>query len=151
MKILVDADACPVKSQVVSIAKELGLPVWMYIDTSHILQDEYAVVVTVDRARDSTDMAIVNQLAPGDVVVTQDYGLASLTLGKKAFAIHPSGLVFTPENINRLLFERYLSQKVRRAGGKTPNPRKRTPEDDGRFAKAFRELCKTAVSCICDK
>ncbi len=140
MKILVDADACPVKGIIIKVARERGIPVTMFIDTSHILQDGYSEVVTVDKSRDSVDIALVNRVAKGDVVVTQDYGVAAMALPKGAKAISQNGLVYTNDNIDRLLFERHLGQKVRRSGGKTSGPRKRTKEDDERFEAAFRSL-----------
>lgn len=140
MKILVDADACPVKGIIIRVARERSIPVTMFIDTSHILQDGYSEVVTVDKSRDSVDIALVNRVSKGDVVVTQDYGVAAMALPKGAKAISQNGLVYTNDNIDRLLFERHLGQKVRRSGGKTSGPRKRTKEDDERFEAAFRGL-----------
>lgn len=140
MKILVDADACPVKGIIIKVARERSIPVTMFIDTSHILQDGYSEVVTVDKSRDSVDIALVNRVAKGDVVVTQDYGVAAMALPKGAKAISQNGLVYTNDNIDRLLFERHLGQKIRRSGGKTSGPRKRTKEDDERFEAAFRSL-----------
>jgi uncharacterized protein YaiI (UPF0178 family) len=140
MKILVDADACPVKNIIVKVAKEKSLPVLMFIDTSHIIDDGYSEVITVDKGRDSVDFALINRIEDGDVVVTQDFGVAAMSLSRGASPINQNGFIYTKDNINRLLFERHLSQKVRRSGGKTTNPRKRTKHDDERFEKAFRNL-----------
>ena len=142
MKILVDADACPVKNIIVRIAKENKMPVMMFIDTSHILDDGYSEVITVDKGADSVDLALVNRLSRGDIVVTQDYGVAAISLPKGAHVINQNGWIYTSENIDKLLFERFLSQKVRRAGGRTSNAKKRSKEDDEKFEKAFSELCK---------
>jgi hypothetical protein len=133
----VDADACPVKEIIVEIAKQNKLQVFMFIDTSHELQDRYSTVIMVDKARDSVDIALANKMQSGDIVVTQDYGVAAIALAKHARVIHQNGLVYTEENIERLLFERHLGQKVRRAGGKTAKNKKRTREDDEMFKKAF--------------
>ncbi len=140
MRILVDADACPVKGIIVKVAKELGLSVVMFIDTSHVINDGYSEVVTVDKSRDSVDIALINRTAKGDVVVTQDYGVAAMAIPKGARAISQNGLVYTDANIDRLLFERHLGQKVRRSGGRTTGPGKRTKEDDIKFEAAFRSL-----------
>jgi uncharacterized protein YaiI (UPF0178 family) len=137
MKILVDADACPVKSIVVKVAKEYNMQVLMFMDTSHIHDDGYSEVITVDRAKDSVDIALINKTHKNDIIVTQDFGVATMGLSKSAFALNQNGLIYTQDNIDRLLFERYLSHKVRRSGGKTINPRKRTRYDDERFEKAF--------------
>jgi len=145
MRILVDADACPVKSIIVKEAKELSISVIMIIDTSHVIDDGYSEVITVDKARDSVDIALVNRVLKGDIVVTQDYGVAAMVLAKGGAAINQNGLIYNKDNMDRLLFERHLSQKVRRAGGKTSTIRKRTREDDEKFEKAFRMLCSKSM------
>lgn len=145
MKILVDADACPVKNLIIKTAKELDIKVLMFIDTSHILDDSYSEVITVDKSRDSVDIALINKAAKGDVVVTQDYGVATMALGRGSYAINQNGFIYSNDNMDRLLFERFLSQKVRRAGGKTSNPHKRTRDDDENFEKTFKALCIKAL------
>jgi len=140
MKILVDADACPVKQIIVKVAKEYKIPVTMFIDTSHVLDDGYSEIITVEKARDSVDIALINKVARGDIVVTQDFGVAAMALPKGAKALSQNGLVYSDENIEKLLFERHLSQKVRRSGGKTSGPRKRKEEDDIKFERVFRRL-----------
>lgn len=146
MKILVDADACPVKSIIVKVAKEFGLPVLMFIDTSHSLDDGYSETIMVDKGRDSVDIALVNRLEQGDIVVTQDYGVATMALSKGAYGINQNGLIYHKDNIDRLLFERFLSQKVRRAGGKAFNPKKRNKENDEKFEHVFKQLCLKALA-----
>lgn len=142
MKILVDADACPVKEIIVKIAKEWDIPVWMFTDTSHILEDDYSRIVIVGQGKDSVDFALINQTQREDIVVTQDYGVASMALSKGAHAIHPGGLIYDSQNMDRLLFERYLAGKVRRAGGRTSSIRKRTRKDNLRFDSSLRALCR---------
>ncbi len=140
MKILVDADACPVKNIIVRIAKEYNIPVVMFIDTSHVISDGYSNVITVDKARDSVDIALINQVSKGDIVVTQDYGVAAMALPKGAKVINQNGLIYTNENIDSLLFERHFAQKVRQSGGRTSGPKKRIKENDNRFEDAFKSL-----------
>ena len=140
MQILVDADACPVKHIIVKTAKRLKIPVTMLIDSSHELNDGYSRIITVDKAADSVDFALMELLTKDDVVVTQDYGLAAMTLGKGAKVIHHSGMIYTSDNIEKLLMERHVSGKIRRAGGRTKGPAKRTKEDDRRFEAAFEKL-----------
>lgn len=142
MKILVDADACPVKEIIVRLAKAAGIPVTMVIDTSHQLNDGYSRVVTVDKGADSVDFALMGLLRAQDVVVTQDYGLAAMVLGKGARAINQNGRIYNDENMDRLLMERHLSSKIRRSGGRTKGPSKRKKEDDEAFEIAFRNLLK---------
>lgn len=140
MKILVDADACPVKDIIVRVARERKLEVIMLVDTSHELNDGYSRVITVDKARDSVDIALINIARPGDIVVTQDYGVAAMALGKRARAVNQNGLIYSDGNIDKLLFERHLGQKVRRAGGRTKSIKKRTREDDDKFEAIFRRM-----------
>ena len=140
MQILVDADACPVKEIIVRLAKQRSIPVTMLIDTSHELNDGYSRVITVDKAADSVDYALMGLLSREDIVVTQDFGLAAMAIGKGARALNQNGLIFTDENMDRLLMERHIGQKVRRGGGRTKGPSKRTKEDDERFEAAFVKL-----------
>ncbi|MGI5857276.1 MAG: YaiI/YqxD family protein [Candidatus Merdivicinus sp.] len=133
MRILVDADACPVREIILREAKRRGIPVIMIIDTSHELHDDYSQVITVDKGRDSADFKLISLLLPTDIVVTQDFGVAAMALGKGARALNQNGMAYTAENMDRLLFERHLGQKIRRGGGRTGNPRKRTPDDDRAF------------------
>ncbi len=140
MKILVDADACPVKEIIVSIAKRKGLPVVMIMDTSHELDDGYSTTITVDKARDSADMALINMVCSQDIVVTQDYGLAAMALSKSAKVLNQNGLIYTNENIDQLLMDRHIGQKVRRGGGRSRGPRKRTRDDDARFIRSFEGI-----------
>jgi uncharacterized protein YaiI (UPF0178 family) len=140
MRILVDADACPVKQIIVRLAKARNIPVTMLIDTSHELNDGYSTIITVDKQADSVDYALMGLLARDDVVVTQDFGLAAMVLGKGAKVVNQNGLVYTNDNIDKLLMERHIGQKVRRSGGRTKGPAKRTKDDDERFEAAFEKL-----------
>lgn len=142
--IFVDADACPVTAQTVQAAREAGLPAVLLCDTNHVLSSNYAEVRVIGAGRDAVDLALVNRCRPGDVVVTQDYGLAALALARGAFPIHQSGMRYTPDNIDALLNERYLAGKARRASAKAhlKGPRKRTPEDDARFSESLRRLLR---------
>ncbi|HEX3039998.1 MAG TPA: YaiI/YqxD family protein [Caproiciproducens sp.] len=142
MKILVDADACPVKEIIVRRAKEKNIPVTMLIDTSHVLNDGYSTVITVDKGRDSADIRLVNLIEPGDLVVTQDYGVAAMALAKGASALSQNGMVYDNSNMDRLLFERALGQEVRRAGGRTGRIRKRTKADDDEFERVFLRMIR---------
>lgn len=142
MKILVDADACPVKEIIVRLAKEKEIPVIMLIDTSHILNDGYSQVITVDKGRDSADIRLVNLAEQGDLVVTQDFGVAAMALAKGAKALNQNGMVYDNSNMDRLLFERALGQEVRRAGGRTGRIRKRTREDDRAFERALSNFIR---------
>ncbi len=115
----------------------------MIIDTSHELFDGYSTVITVDKARDSVDIKLINLLKCGDIVVTQDYGVAAMGLGKGAKVLNQNGLIYTDQNIDRLLFERHLGQKVRRAGGRTRPMKKRTAENNEAFENALVRLLES--------
>jgi uncharacterized protein len=143
MKILVDADACPVKQEVVKIAKKYDLEVIMVLDTSHIYKDDYSKVITVDKANDSVDFKIICKANKGDIIVTQDYGLASMCLGKGCSVIHQNGFLYTLENIDRMLFERYVNKKIRQDGKRGSYIKKRTKENNIDFEVAFNNLIKS--------
>lgn len=148
MKILIDADACPVKEIAVKEAKKRNIEVVMVCDTSHIINDGYSKTVTVDKVADSADIKLINMAEKRDVVVTQDYGVAAMALSKGVFAINQSGLVYSQENIDRLLFERHISAKIRRSGGKHKNLPKRTKQDDINFEGNFGELLDKCMSSL---
>ncbi len=140
MKILVDADACPVKNEILRVAREFGIQVIMFIDTSHILNNEYGEVITVDKGKDSVDIALINKVDANDIVVTQDYGVATMALGKKAKALNQNGVIFTDNNIDQFLFERELSRKLRRSGRIIGKTKKRQKSDDDKFEIALRKI-----------
>ena len=146
MQIYVDADACSVREILVGEAKRRNIPVTMVTDTSHEIYDGYSRVITVDKARDSADLKLINLVQAGDIVVTQDYGVAAMALSKHAHPIHQSGMLYTSENMDRLLFERHLGQKVRRSGGRTRGARKRTAGDDRAFEQALCALLDRLAS-----
>jgi uncharacterized protein YaiI (UPF0178 family) len=112
----------------------------MVIDTSHELDDGYSTVITVDKGSDSADFVIANMITRNDIVVTQDYGLTAMVLARGASAIDQNGIVYSSENIDSLLEGRYIGQKIRRGGGRTRGPKKRTREDDKRFEDSFGKL-----------
>jgi uncharacterized protein YaiI (UPF0178 family) len=140
MRILVDADACPGKDIIEGLGKENGLEIIMYCDLNHVLFSDYSTIKYMDSGFQSVDMAVANEAKEKDIIVTQDFGVAAMVLGKKAFAISPKGYIYSNDNIDKLLFERHISAKVRRGGGKTSNPKKRSREDDERLYKNLLKL-----------
>ena len=148
MKIFVDADACPVVHIVEKIAEKYEVQVILLCDTNHVLSSDYSEVMIIGAGADAVDFKLISLCQQGDIVVTQDYGVAAMALGKKAYAIHQSGKWFTDENIDQMLMERHLAKKARRSSSKNhlKGPRKRTAEDDQRFEESFeRLLCKVFV------
>ena len=147
MTVYIDADACPVTRIAERIAKEHGVPVVLLCDTNHQLTSEYNTVKIIGAGADAVDIALINLCKRGDIVVTQDYGVAALALGKGARAIHQSGKWYTDENIDVLLMERHLAKKARRSGKHhLKGPAKRTDEDDKRFAESFERLVWEALN-----
>lgn len=142
MQIYVDADACPVVPIVEKIAKKYDIPVTLLCDTNHVLHSDYSEVIVVGAGADAVDYKLISLCHKGDVVVSQDYGVAAMALGKGAYAIHQSGKWYTNENIDQMLMERHLAKKARRSSSKAhlKGPRKRTEEDDARFAESFEKL-----------
>ena len=145
--IYVDADACPVVRLVEKIAKESNMPVVLLCDTNHALQSEYSDVIIVDKGPDSVDFALINRCQKGDIVVTQDYGVACMALGKCAFPIHQSGKWYSDENIEELMMARHLSKKARRGSAKAhlKGPAKRTEDDNKRFEDSLKKLLLKAM------
>lgn len=146
MQILIDADACPVIKITERTAREYQIPVTLLCDTNHMLQSDYSTVKTIGAGADAVDFALINLCQKGDIVVTQDYGVAAMALGKGAYAIHQSGKRYTDENMDRLLMERHLSKKIRRASGKNhlKGPAKRKRENDLTYEEALRQLIEEA-------
>lgn len=147
MKIFVDADACPVVRIVEEVAEKYGIEVTLLCDTNHILNSDYSEVIVVGAGADAVDYKLISVCHKGDIVVSQDYGVAAMALGKGAYAIHQSGKWYTNENIDQMLMERHLNKKARQGTHKNhiKGPRKRTDEDDERFAQSFEKLVRMAL------
>ncbi len=145
--VLIDASACPVIRQAEAAARKHQLPMTLLCDEHHIMQSDYAQVRHVSSGADAVDIALMNLCRRGDIVVTQDYGVAAMALGKGAYAIHHSGRRYTDENIDVMLMERHLAKKARRASGKhhLHGPAKFTEEDRQRFSSAFEALIVLAL------
>ena len=140
MKVLVDADACPVTDIAVSLCRKFQVSCLLFCDTAHEMHREGAETLVFDKGADSVDFALVNRVDAGDIVITQDYGLASMCLAKQARVLHQDGWAYTEYNIQALLFQRHESKKHRLAGGRTKGPSRRKPEQDKAFASALQQL-----------
>lgn len=140
MRILIDADGCPVVRLTVSVAKEYGIPAVIFCDTSHEFHLDGVETVTVDKGADSADFAIVNFIESGDLVVTQDYGLAAMVLSKKGSVLTQNGLEITALNIDSLLASRYAAKKARMSKKHLKGPPKRTAQQDRAFERALRRI-----------
>ncbi len=140
MKILIDADGCPVVQNTIAIAKEYNLDVIIICDTAHHFSIADVTIIVVDKGNDSVDFTLVNKVNTGDIVITQDYGLAAMALAKRAEVISQNGLIYTDENMDSLLHGRHIAKKIRNAGGRLSNQKKRTSEDDVNFEQALTQL-----------
>ena len=139
MNILIDADGCPVVDLTLQIAKQFDVPVIILCDTAHQIEREGAQTLVFDKGADSVDFALVNRIKPGDIVVTQDYGLASMCLAKCARVLNQNGLEYTADNIDALL-RRYENKKLLRAGKHPKGCAKRTKEQDVIFKQALHHI-----------
>ena len=146
MRILVDADACPVVGIVEKIAQKNNLPCTLLCDTNHVLNSKYSQVKVIGAGADAVDFALVNLCKRGDIVVSQDYGVAAMALGKGAYAIHQSGKWYTDDNIDQMLMERHVARKARMGKNKihSKGPAKRTEEDNRQFEESFIRLLNEA-------
>lgn len=146
MRIFVDADACPVTGIIERLAKKYDVPVILLCDTNHVLVSDYSEVKVIGAGADAVDYALIGLCGRGDIVVSQDYGVAAMALGKGAYAIHQSGKWYTDENIDQMLMERHLTKKARRATKKNhlKGPKKRNTQDDERFAESFEKMIRKA-------
>lgn len=140
MKVLIDADACPVVDITVKLCTKQGVPCLLLCDTAHIMHRDGAETLIFDKGTDSVDFALVNRALPGDIVITQDYGLASMCLGRCARVLHQDGWEYTLDNISGLMEQRHAAKKHRLAGGRTKGPSKRTKQQDDAFEKALQQL-----------
>ena len=145
MRVLIDADACPVVDIGVTLCKKYQIECWLLCDTAHELYRDGAQTLVFDKGADSVDLALANRAQPGDIVITQDYGLASLCLARCARVLHQDGWEYTAYNIQALLFQRHESRKYRAGGGRVKGPAKRTKSQDQAFHQAFEKLLQTCV------
>ena len=147
MNILIDADGCPVVDLTLKIAKQFSIPVVILCDTSHQIEREGAQTLVFDKGTDSVDFALVNRVKPSDIVITQDYGLASMCLARCARCarvLNQNGLEYTADNMDALMLRRYENKKLLRAGKHPKGSAKRTKEQDMKFSETLKKIlnCK---------
>lgn len=141
MRILIDADGCPVVDISVNIAKQHNVECIILCDTSHYFKKEGATTIMVSKGADSVDFALVNMVQNGDIVITQDYGLAAMCLARHALPISQNGLIYSEYNIDGLLMQRYSAREIRMAGGRMKGHTKRKASQD----EAFKETLETCL------
>ena len=144
MTILIAADGCPVVDLTLQTAAKYNVPVLILCDTAHQIQRVGAQTMTFEKGADSVDFALVNRVCPGDLVITQDYGRASMCLARRARVLNQNGLEYTPENIDGLLFRRHKNKKLLRAGKHPKGASKRTKEQDISYRNALERILQSA-------
>ena len=148
MRILIDADGCPVVNICVEKAKSADVKCHIFCDTSHEFDKEGVQMHVVPKGADSADFCLVNFIEREDIVITQDYGLASMALSRGAYVINQDGLEYTEYNIDALLLARHTAKKIRNAGGRLKGNPKRTKMQDENFKEKLLELLeKTSKNC----
>lgn len=140
MRVLIDADGCPVVDICIRLADKNGIECHIFCDTSHEFSSDTAIVHTVTKGADSADFELTNFAKKGDIVVTQDYGLASMALSRGAVVINQDGLEYTSYNIDGLLFARYTAKKIRSAGGRLRGAPKRVKSLDCDFEEKLSKI-----------
>lgn len=140
MRVLIDADGCPVVDIAIKLCEKHGVSCLLLCDTAHTFNRNGAVTLVFDKGADSVDYAIANRVKPGDIVVTQDYGLASMCLARMARVLHQDGWEYTSDNMDALLFERHAARKYRAGGGRTKGPKKRTATQNQAFEAALQTM-----------
>jgi uncharacterized protein YaiI (UPF0178 family) len=146
--VYIDADACPVTRDAISVARGKGLPVVLVGNGTQSF-DRYAgrkgvEAIQVGQGPDSADFAIVELLVPGDIVVTQDIGLAAMVLGRGAEAVSPRGRIFYRATIDIEMEVRHAEARLRRSGGRTGGPSPFTEEDREHFVESLERLIRGA-------
>ena len=150
MKIFIDADGCPVVDIAVRTAKRYGLECTIICDTAHSILRDDAETIIVDKGADSADFRLVNLVSVGDIVITQDYGLAAMCLSKRAAVLNQDGKRYNEDNISGLLEFRAVSAKIRRGGGRTKGMPKRTVQQDKDFEESLINVIKNAARKGCE-
>lgn len=140
MTVFIDADGCPVVNETVTLCRTFDAECTIICDTSHIFNIEGVRTITVEKGADSADMKLVNMICPGDIAVTQDYGLAAMCLARKARIINQDGIEYTDSNIDAMLYSRYESKKIRMSGGRLKGPKKRNSSQTEAFVNKLRSM-----------
>lgn len=145
MRVLIDADACPVVQLCVTLCQKYRVPCLLLCDTAHQIYKDGAETLVFDKGCDSVDFALVNRILPGDIVITQDYGLASMCLARNVRVLHQDGWEYNEYNISGLLEQRHAARKFRASGGRTKGPSKRTGAQDKAFSQALETILQQSV------
>ena len=140
MTVFIDADGCPVVDLTIKISRQAGVDCVIVCDTSHVFERVGTRTITVSKGADSADFMLVNMIQRGDIVITQDYGLAAMCLARGTIPVSQDGMIYSDNNIDALLLQRHTAKKIRMSGGRLKGPSKRTPEQDKEFEKILKGL-----------
>ena len=144
---LVDADGCPVTRITVRVAAEYGVSCVVFCDMAHEFRElgSSVEVVTVSTGADSADFALVNRAERGDIVVTQDFGLAAMCMARGAVPVDQNGRIYSDDNIGLLLEQRNIAKRLRRGGARLKGPKPRRDSQDAAFERTLRSLLSSTV------
>lgn len=142
MKILVDADACPSREKIIGLANTYKVPIFLYCDFSHALESEDATIIYCDTSYQSVDMKIINDIQKGDILITQDYGLAMLALSKECLVFHVSGFRYEKGKIDKMMELKHQNAKLRRSKVHVKGPKKRTKEEERNLLTNLEKVLK---------
>lgn len=145
IKVYIDADGCPVTDIAVELCRRFSIPCLLLCDTAHCFQKDGAQTLVFDKGADSVDYAIANRVTSADLVITQDYGLASMCLAKGCRILHQDGWEYTVDNIDALLMVRHESRKNRAAGTRIKGPKKRTVQQNDAFQMKLESILQNIV------
>jgi Uncharacterized protein conserved in bacteria len=142
MKIIVDADASPVKNEIIQLAGQYTVPVVLVSSIAHYSFEtypSYVKILYVEKGADRADFKIVQLAEKGDIIVTQDYGLASLLLPKGCRVVHHMGYEYTTKILN-VYSKIVTSVHLKKSGERTKGPRPFTEANRQNFIVFFNEL-----------
>jgi Uncharacterized protein conserved in bacteria len=139
MRILIDADACPSINLIIEIANKYKIKTLLFHDNTHNLEKHNVETIICDKGYQSVDMILMNEMKENDIIITQDFGVATIAISKKAYSIHPKGMIYDDENIDKILFERHINTK-QRDKRKLKGPKKRTNEDDEKLIYSLKTI-----------
>lgn len=145
MKILLDADASPVLNIIEELAEEYNLKLLIVKNYNHNILSDYGEVITVDNIKEAADFYIVNHTDEGDIVITQDYGLAAMVIGKNAYVVNQYGFIIDNNNIDTLLSQRHINKELRTKHNVYTKFKKRKTTDDSKFEDSLIYLIKKGL------
>jgi uncharacterized protein YaiI (UPF0178 family) len=141
IKIIVDADSCPVKQEIITAAKLNHGEVLMVASFDHYLKPlEGVQTIQVDRSDQSVDLYIANHISPNNILITQDFGLATIGLAKRAVVLSNRGQIYSDRTIGFLLESRHEHARKRRNGKHSKGPRPFTNEDRNKFLQTLTKV-----------